>query len=158
YKGGLGRTLILAWAASALNRQGAKVVALDFDLEAPGLPFKLGFGLRDELGPGLVGLLTRFQNGELPPDSITPWLRPVPGHEGLWLLPAGPLASKEYWRQLVGLSWEELFFGPDAQGARFFHWLRQAIADAVSPDHLLVDARTGVTEMGGAAMSLLADQ
>lgn len=158
YKGGLGRTLLLAWAARALAQGGAKVIAIDFDLEAPGLAFKLNFPPDAELGGGLIGLLTRFQRGEPPPNSLLDWVRPVPGADGLWLLPAGPLVSSQYWRTLHGLSWEQLFLGPNAQGVRFFHWLRGALEDAFHPDHVLVDARTGVTEMGGAALSLLADQ
>ena len=42
YKGGVGRTLLLATAARFLALAGKKVVALDLDLEAPGLHYKLG--------------------------------------------------------------------------------------------------------------------
>ncbi len=133
-------------------------MAIDFDLAAPGLPFKLGFGPKDELGDRLVGLLTRFLRGVAPPDSLEAWLRPVPRTSNLWLLPAGALVSRIYWRNLAEVSWKQLFCGPNAQGARFLHWLHSVIEQTVHPDHVLVDARTGVPEMGGAALALMADQ
>src|SRR5437016_11496171 len=42
YKGGVGRTLLVANTAQFLAMSGRKVVALDLDLEAPGLHQKLG--------------------------------------------------------------------------------------------------------------------
>jgi len=44
YKGGVGRSLLLANAARFLATLGKGVVALDFDFEAPGLHYKLGEG------------------------------------------------------------------------------------------------------------------
>src|SRR5438128_10878208 len=42
YKGGVGRTLLVANTAQFLAMSGRHVVALDLDLEAPGLHQKLG--------------------------------------------------------------------------------------------------------------------
>src|SRR3989442_7579550 len=42
YKGGVGRTLLVANTAQFLAMSGRKVVALDLDLEAPGLHQKVG--------------------------------------------------------------------------------------------------------------------
>src|SRR5437588_5155474 len=42
YKGGVGRTLLVANTAQFLAMSGRQVVALDLDLEAPGLHQKLG--------------------------------------------------------------------------------------------------------------------
>src|ERR1039457_1976434 len=42
YKGGVGRTLLVANTAQFLAMSGRRVVALDLDLEAPGLHQKLG--------------------------------------------------------------------------------------------------------------------
>jgi hypothetical protein len=158
YKGGLGRSLALAWCARALARESRPTVAIDFDLEAPGLAYKLGFSIDDDLGPGLVDLLLRYQSGQSPPDDLTTWLKKVDGGDHLWLLPAGPGVSGRYWRDLAAINWERMFFGGAPDGVRFFHWLRQAIDKALRPDYLLVDARTGVTEMSGAALTLMADQ
>jgi len=158
FKGGLGRTLLLAWTARALVAKGKKVVALDLDLEAPGLHYKLGVASDADLGAGVVGLITSFQRGDPPPADLRTWLRPVPGTDLLQLFPAGSSCFGDYCRSLADVSWEDLFFGPNPQGVRFFTWLREAIERDVGPDHLLIDARTGITEMGGAALGLLADQ
>lgn len=42
YKGGVGRSLLVANAARFLGMLGKGVVALDLDVEAPGLHYKLG--------------------------------------------------------------------------------------------------------------------
>lgn len=158
YKGGLGRSLLLAWSATELARQGRRVVAIDLDLEAPGLGFKLGLDDPTSTGPGVVDLLQDFLEGQPPPSSLAELCHPVGSSGHLWLLPAGAAPSPTYWRTLAGVSWEALFYGPDPQGVHFFTWLKETLIDELSPDHILVDARTGVTDLGGAALSLLADQ
>ena len=78
YKGGAGRTLAVANTAVFAAIGGMKVVALDFDLEAPGLGYKL-FGNRPPLGAGLVGYLRdRIAFGTAP--NVSDYLidRPVP--------------------------------------------------------------------------------
>src|SRR6185295_1485426 len=55
YKGGVGRTLLVANTAQFLAMSGRKVVALDLDLEAPGLHQKLGSG--DDLNRAKAGTL-----------------------------------------------------------------------------------------------------
>lgn len=55
YKGGTGRTLLLANLSMLAARLGKRVVALDFDLEAPGLQYK--FPLTDRLHSyGVTGM------------------------------------------------------------------------------------------------------
>lgn len=158
YKGGVGRTLLLAWVARALAARGKRVLALDLDLEAPGLPSKLRPVTEPQPGLGVVDLLLRFQGGASPPMDLQQWCLPVAAHESsLWLLPAGAAPSPAYWQALGKVSWETLFVERAADGARFFLWLRDALAKAVEPDFLLIDARTGVTEMGAAAVGMLAD-
>lgn len=158
YKGGVGRTLLLAWVARALAARGKRVLALDLDLEAPGLPSKLRPVTEPQPGFGVVDLLLRFQGGASPPTDLAQWCLPVAGEEGgLWLLPAGAAPSPAYWQALGKVSWETLFVERAADGARFFLWLRDALAKALEPEFLLIDARTGVTEMGAAAVGMLAD-
>jgi tetratricopeptide (TPR) repeat protein len=158
YKGGVGRTLLLAWMARALAARGKRVLALDLDLEAPGLPTKLRPESAPRVGFGVVDLLVRFQGGASPPTDLAQWCLPVATERGsLWLLPAGAAPSTAYWQALSRISWDSLFAERAADGARFFLWLRDALAKAVEPDFLLIDARAGVTEMGAAAVGLLAD-
>lgn len=158
YKGGVGRTLLLAWVARALAARGKRVLALDLDLEAPGLPAKLRPMSEPRAGLGVVDLLLRFQGGASPPADLVHWCLPVATEQGrLWLLPAGAAPLPGYWQALSKISWESLFAERAADGARFFLWLRDALAKALEPDFLLIDARTGVTEMGAAAVGMLAD-
>ena len=161
YKGGLGRSLMLAWCARRLAEEGRRVVALDLDLEAPGLHYKL---LKDRPveGPaadGVVGLLRGFLRGDPAPQNLTPWTMEVPtdGAGSLRLLSAGSAPSPAYWRDLLLCGSDALFRADDAEGLRFFIWLKEKIESNLRPDYLLIDARTGVTEMGGVALAYLAD-
>lgn len=71
YKGGVGRSLVLANVAFYLARFGQKVVALDLDLEAPGLHYKLLSRQTEEgrLPRGIVDYLDAFiTEGQIPED------------------------------------------------------------------------------------------
>jgi len=59
YKGGVGRTTLLAPCARELARQGARVVAVDFDLDAPGLHYRLR-PERGEVTRGAVDLIDDY--------------------------------------------------------------------------------------------------
>ena len=62
YKGGVGRSLVLANLAKRLVEFGKSVVMLDFDLEAPGLPFKFGARkILDMKKKGIVDFVSEFQ-------------------------------------------------------------------------------------------------
>ncbi|MCP3861504.1 MAG: ParA family protein, partial [Phycisphaeraceae bacterium] len=83
YKGGTGRTLALANIAVFAARVGKRVVAIDMDLEAPGLTYKL---LDKPITPipsrGLVGyLLDSFDLGE-PPMNLHDYLLDVDAGDG----------------------------------------------------------------------------
>ena len=69
YKGGVGRSMALANVAQWLYLQGARVVMIDWDLEAPGLEAYF-YEQRDELErvrsePGLVDLVQRYRRAFL---------------------------------------------------------------------------------------------
>ncbi|HKM47078.1 MAG TPA: hypothetical protein VJX69_05800 [Terriglobales bacterium] len=165
YKGGTGRSLALANAAVYLAKLGFKVVAVDFDLEAPGLHYKLsrnedGSPLRVERG--VVDYVNDFVSKQLVSGPIKQFLVDVtvPGIEKplVHLMPAGRVPSAEYWTKLSRINWHELFYKEDAQGVQIFRELQARILDEIEPDFLLVDSRTGITEMGGVATTLLADK
>ena len=71
YKGGTGRSLLLANTAHHLARLGKRVVAVDFDLEAPGLHYKLNLPARRPTDAvpecGVVDYLLAATQGEGPP-------------------------------------------------------------------------------------------
>jgi hypothetical protein len=59
---------------------------------------------------------------------------------------------------LSAINWHDLFYEKGAQGVQIFKELQTRILDEFQPDFLLVDSRTGITEIGGVATSLLADK
>ena len=168
YKGGTGRTLLLANAARYLAQLGKRVVALDLDFEAPGLHFKLnvgGSGLRsDDFVPakGAVDFLLTSLAGDAPPESLADYVlqAPVPaGCEGsISMIPAGAAPSGRYWKSLTALNQHDPFMDPEGQGLAAYLDLKERIATELAADVLLVDSRTGITELSGLATTVLADK
>ncbi|MGA2145282.1 MAG: hypothetical protein ABSH49_09990 [Bryobacteraceae bacterium] len=165
YKGGVGRSLLLANAARFLATLGKGVVALDFDFEAPGLHYKLGAPQHSDLASafngGAVPYLNATAGGTTAPPPLAAHMLglPVPpGGDGwLRLMPAGPAPRQEYWAAFKELG-ERLRLGdPSGRGFMALLDLQARIADELKPDYLLIDARTGVTELGGLATTILAD-
>lgn len=163
YKGGVGRSLLVANAARYLAMLGKKVVALDLDLEAPGLPYKFQLDApasSNGARRGVVDILSVFlETGRLP-NSLTEYTIDQSGdHErnSIRLMPAGNAPHGDYWRSLAGIDWHKLLYSPMGQGALFFLELRELISREYSPDFCLIDARTGITDMGGIATTLLPD-
>ncbi len=164
YKGGVGRSLLLANAARFLATLGKGVVALDFDFEAPGLHYKLGAAIVNRpfgISGGAVPYLVATADGALSPPSLEKHIVSLavpPGQEGwLTLMPAGPAPKVKYWTALKQLG-EKLHLGDSSgQGVMALLDLQGRIADELKPDYLLIDARTGITELGGLATTILAD-
>jgi MinD-like ATPase involved in chromosome partitioning or flagellar assembly len=165
YKGGTGRSLALANAAVYLAKFGFKVVALDLDLEAPGLHYKLS---RDDHGQplpskqGVVDYIDLFlrEGGVVTPIKDFIVEAPIPGVEKaiVSLMPAGHVSSNTYWSKLSHINWQDLFYRQEGKGVQIFKELQTRISDELDPDFLLIDSRTGITEMGGVATTLLADK
>ena len=97
YKGGVGRSLLLANAARFLASLGKGVVALDLDFEAPGLHYKLGAADYGDpkafhlVSGGAVPYLNATAEGSNSPPKLQDHMlnRPVPVTEGwLKLMPA----------------------------------------------------------------------
>lgn len=168
YKGGTGRSLLLANAARYLALLGKKVVALDFDFEAPGLHYKLNIGEAGvrtaDVVPvrGVVDYLLAASQEKVPPARLLDYLVSVPLPQGctgeLRLMPAGSAPSGEYWKQLTSLLRQDRF--ADAEGSTIPACLelKARLEDELKADFLLIDSRTGITEMAGVAASLLADK
>ena len=73
-------------------------------------------------------------------------------------MPAGNVLSSQYWRRLSQINWHEFFYADRAKGIPFFLELKAQIEEVYKPDFLLVDSRTGVTEIGGVATILMPDK
>ena len=150
YKGGVGRTFVLANAAAVLARWGFKILCVDFDLEAPGLRhyFRLGTSV-----PGVLDLV-------LEPDSaLHEWANhtrsvSLPDARGrLDLLSAGDDASDDYAQRLGSVDWRRLY--EEHNLGHQFESLREAWLEKY--DFVFVDSRTGLTDAGGIATAQLAD-
>jgi hypothetical protein len=163
YKGGVGRSLLLANAARFLATLGKDVVALDFDFEAPGLHYKLGDqrDVRSVFLGGAVPYLLATAEGaaSAPPLEKHTISVAVPTDAGGWLrlMPAGPAPEQTYWAAFKELGGKLRLGDPSGQGFMALFDLQARIADELKPDYLLIDARTGVTELGSLATTILAD-
>jgi hypothetical protein len=60
--------------------------------------------------------------------------------------------------RLSHINWHDLFYSDRSSGVELFFDLKNKIERELKPDFLLIDSRTGITETGGVATSLLADR
>jgi CobQ/CobB/MinD/ParA nucleotide binding domain len=165
YKGGVGRSLLVANTARYLGMLGKRVVAMDFDIEAPGLHYKLGRTVDPAARPAIHGgtvpyLLATAKGAKNPPrlaDHIIQLALPEGSGGSLSVMPAGPAPSREYWTALKQLRERLRFDDPSGKGLAALLDLHARIEDELKPDYLLIDARTGVTELGGLTTTALAD-
>jgi len=165
YKGGVGRSLLVANAACFLGAVGKRVVALDLDFEAPGLHYKLGLppdpaGKAGMSGGAVPYLLATAKSARNPPPLQEHMVElPMSQRRGGWLrlMPAGPAPRREYWSALKQLRERLHLDAPSGKGLAALLDLHGRIQDELKPDYLLIDARTGVTELGGLATTALAD-
>ncbi len=72
-------------------------------------------------------------------------------------MPAGPAPQRTYWTALKQLVERMRLNDPSGEGTAALLDLHARIQDELQPDFLLIDARTGVTELGGLATTILAD-
>lgn len=166
YKGGTGRSLLLANTARYLALLGKKVVAVDFDLEAPGLHYKLNTSGPERRpgdeppAKGVVDYLHCIATGDGKAPDLRDHLTAVPlphGIEGsLHLMPAGAAPTGAYWRTLTTLLRQDFLTNPDGIAACLE--LQVRIEEDLEADFLLIDSGAGVTESAGLATGVLADK
>jgi len=174
YKGGVGRSMALANVADQLSRSGARVLMIDFDLEAPGLEQFFFRAQEDEhrdavrRQTGLLDLLLAYKEamsvarGGTGFRAVERFVAPIfpsrPGGGRLDLMPAGQRFTSEqlsrYAIALRSFDWQDFYF--NWEGDLFFEWLRRELVPQ-RYDLVLIDSRTGVTEMGGICGYQLAD-
>ncbi|MCC8991524.1 MAG: AAA family ATPase [Streptococcus sp.] len=162
YKGGVGRTLALANCARVLAAGGKQVLLMDFDLEAPGLQhfevFRPKKAKEDTALSGFSEYLEEcLKNG--PPSALTSYIHESQGHKvdkgKIWLMPAGRHEEPGYLSFLNGKSWSDFY--SLQEGYKILENLRGQIVEEYRPDYVLMDARTGLSEIGGIATHQLAD-
>ncbi|OHC97458.1 MAG: hypothetical protein A2095_04685 [Sphingomonadales bacterium GWF1_63_6] len=153
YKGGVGRTMALVNVAVAQAKLGKKVLVVDFDLEAPGLQSYKVF--QDaSCDRGIVDYITAYRLTGAAPiagDYITHCK--VEGTP-IWLMPAGRHTKRGYTDMLNAIDWQELY--EDQEGYLMFEDLKRQW-QSQGFDYVLIDSRTGHTDVGGICTRQLPD-
>ncbi|WP_405595909.1 FxSxx-COOH system tetratricopeptide repeat protein [Streptomyces sp. NBC_01410] len=160
YKGGTGRTMALANVAWILAANGYRVLAVDWDLEAPGLhrffhPF-LDLPVL-EATPGLINLITEYQEEARRPaqrehDWHRDYARVRPHATSLdWAFPQGGSLdflsagrrNRDYSATVGRMDWDDFYerFG----GGQFFDAMRADMRRHY--DYTLIDSRTGLSDI-----------
>lgn len=157
YKGGVGRSLALANVAALLVKQGHRVVLLDFDLEAPGLDSFKDFEEATDK-QGIVEYVASFQRNKSAPDIklFVHEVKKLPAQlrGKLWIMPSGR-KDRAYNHLLSQTRWADLF--KDEFGAAFIENWKLSIEQEFKPDYVLIDSRTGLTEVGGVCTTAFPD-
>ncbi|GIF22959.1 hypothetical protein Ate02nite_56890 [Paractinoplanes tereljensis] len=126
------------------------MLCVDWDLEAPGL-HQYFTAAAD--GPGVVELIHAFANGESPDwDGAEISVEETAGGGSLSLVPAGRL-DDGYPERVQRLDWEALYREDDL--GSHLEDVRDRWAERY--DFVLLDSRTGVTDIGGICTAQLPD-
>ncbi len=174
YKGGTGRSMAMANVAWILAANGYRVLAIDWDLEAPGLhryfrPFLIDPDLADT--PGLIDFLWSYATEVMTPaeqdheerswwDEVTDldeytvqmdWK--FPGSGCLDLIPAGR-QDPEYAERVNGFDWNNLYQRLD--GALLIEHIKGRLKQDY--DFILIDSRTGVSDTSGICTVAMPDR
>jgi hypothetical protein len=166
YKGGPGRTMALANVAWILASNGCRVLAVDWDLDSPGLHrfFAPFLDQPTYEGPGLVDMIRNYQweagravNGErrlaliegliAEHTRIRRYAIPLrnwdfPGRGSLEFLPPGR-ENRDYVASISALDWDHFYEA--LYGGRFFDALRDEVK--AQYDYVLIDSRTGLSDV-----------
>jgi MinD-like ATPase involved in chromosome partitioning or flagellar assembly len=155
YKGGVGRTFALANIAVLLARRGKRVLAMDWDLEAPGLHRYFQSWLAPpppSKKTGIIHLLNQAA-ASLESDWRSHVLEvKIDKKLALSLIPSGDQSSG-YADHVRAFSWST-FFEQQNGGETLERWRAEWKNDF---DFVLIDSRTGITDSGGVCTIFLPD-
>ncbi|MFI6070545.1 FxSxx-COOH system tetratricopeptide repeat protein [Actinoplanes sp. NPDC051343] len=168
YKGGTGRTMALANVAWILAANGKRVLAVDWDLESPGLhrffnPFidpGVLAGTR-----GVIDMIREYEWSTTRRDRTPGWIEryacvqrhsfsldwDFPGDGTLDFLSAGQ-QNRDY-EGVLQMNWDD-FYG-DQNGGQFFDAMRDDMREHY--DYTLIDSRTGNSDIAGICTSHMPD-
>ena len=144
-----------------LAKKNRKVLLVDFDLEAPGITTFDGLRKADKDNPdlqrGTIDLVQRYRDTKIAP-SIKPYMYRAPlsrqlGKGELWIMPAGRRNSN-YAQKLNDIDWNNLYEKEDG------YFLFEDVKEQWNKDfqYVLIDSRTGHTDVGGLCTRHLADK
>jgi hypothetical protein len=185
FKGGVGRTMALVNVAALLAEMGRKVLVVDFDLEAPGLetfdrlrpeplrPPKISrertkgplgevsFEVREKYStpthPGLVEYVTEYLRTHRVPE-VREYIYSVGpiGEKGgqIWVMPAGR-RDAAYQSALARIDWLKLY--REQEGFLLFEDTKVQWEQEFKPDYVLIDSRTGHSDVEGICTRQLPD-
>jgi MinD-like ATPase involved in chromosome partitioning or flagellar assembly len=157
FKGGVGRTTALTHVAWILALRGRKVVAVDLDLEAPGL--STAFNLNPQLQHGIVDY---FYERAYLPEGVEPNISisqifgevRIPNATGqLFVVPAGSL-NLDYISKVDDLRATTI----TDSGESLWSVFSREIQEHLNPDILLIDSRTGINQWGALSLLQAADE
>lgn len=155
FKGGVGRSMALMNTAAALIADGCSVLIVDFDLEAPGLDT---FNLPQPKGKklGIVEFVTEYMTNHVAPEIEKYVYRSSLNNNlgELWFMPAGNRDEK-YPNRLNSINWKELY--QEKSGFLLMEDMKAQWKDYLDPDYVLIDSRTGHTDVGGICTRQLPD-
>lgn len=166
YKGGVGRSLALANVAWILAANGFRVLAIDWDLEAPGLLSFFRPFLDDPTGASMRGMIDLLQDHAISAASASvpgprdieilsylqsvKWAFPGPGY--LDLMSAGR-NDPSYDVRVGTFDWEAFY--RKLGGAVFLDRLRAHLREEY--DYVLIDSRAGLSDAGALSTIALPD-
>jgi len=160
YKGGTGRTMAMANVAWIIASNGKRVLAVDWDLESPGL-HKFFHPFLDEstvtATPGVIEIINDYASaavGPVPADDdwylecarvdrhavSLEWTFPEGGKVDF--LSAGR-QNRDYSTAVCSLDWDNFY--DRLGGGRFFRAMREDMKK--NYDYVLIDSRTGLSDV-----------
>lgn len=155
FKGGVGRTTLLAAVARTLAARGHRVVAVDLDLEAPGLGTFLGV----ETERGVLDFVVDYLITGTPDLTRCTGAARALGDElgpKVEVLPAGRLT----WAFVEKLGRLDFATGAldssESPVGAALRALLEVIRNQLKPDYILIDSRAGIHDLGGLSLHALA--
>ncbi|NES17560.1 MAG: AAA family ATPase [Symploca sp. SIO3E6] len=157
FKGGVGRTTALTHVAWILAMRGRKVVAVDLDLEAPGLSTAFNLNPQPE-----YGIVDYFYERSYLPEGVEPSISVaqifgevrIPNATGrLFVVPAGDF-NLDYIAKVDDLRATTVV----DRGENLWSIFTREIQEQLKPDIILVDSRTGINQWGALSLLRAADE
>lgn len=155
FKGGVGRSMALVNAGVQLAQKGKKVLLVDFDLEAPGLTT---FGLKRPQVPvpGVVDFVHEYLQTGVAPLATKYCYESEQFESGgqIWIMPSG-LPDNAYSSHFNSINWLDLYENKD--GYLLFEDLKLQWANSIGFEYVLIDSRTGHSDVEGICTRQLPD-
>ena len=155
FKGGMGRTTSLAATALLLAKRGYNILAIDTDIEAPGL--STFFFDDSRIVRGTVDFFVEYQANESYVPDMRDYLmgvedaslkEEIPGE--IFIIPAGQ-TDEPYLSKLARIDYQDI--KPDGMRNTVVRLMENAVnflqQKGKKVDYILLDARAGFHDMGG---------